>query len=389
LSLAFWISAAMFATLVPGYLYVWRGSQSSPQLRDTAPSLGRPWPAASIVVAARNEEAGMEPALRSLLALDYPALEVIAIDDRSTDATPRIMERVAREHPQLRVLRVDDLPAGWLGKNHALHQGAQVARGEYLLFTDADVVLEPSVLKRAIAFCEARGLAHLSIFPDTPMRSTLLQAMMVNALIGLTAIYRPWRIPAPARDAVGAGAFNLVRTDAYRRAGGHEAIAFEVLDDVMLARLVAARAGPSAWIRGKGMGEIEIYRSAAEAARGAEKNTYTFLDYNFALLVVATMLMLAVYWPWVGLFVTDGAARWLNAGTLAAGLVFFAAFAREIGFGWRCLLWWPVIGLFMLGLMWRVVLRNVFSGTIVWRGTRYPLDEVRRRHREVLRMQGR
>src|SRR5262249_46544493 len=150
LSIAFWISAAMFAVLVPGYAYVWRGAQSSPQLRDTAPALDRPWPAASIVVAARNEEAGVEPALRSLLALDYPALEVIAIDDRSTDATPQIMDRVAAGDTRLRVLHVAELPAGWLGKNHALHQGAKLARGEYNLFTDADVVLEPSVLKRAI-----------------------------------------------------------------------------------------------------------------------------------------------------------------------------------------------------------------------------------------------
>lgn len=389
MSIAFWISAALFAALVPGYAYVWRGARSSPQLADTAPRLDREWPTASIVVAARNEEAGMEPALRSLLALDYPALEVVAVDDRSTDATAAIMDRVARDDARLRVQHVRELPAGWLGKNHALHEGARLARGDYLLFTDADVVLEPSTLKRAVAFCEARGLQHLSLFPDVPMRTAFLQAAVVNAFLGLVAIYRPWRIPAPPAEAIGAGAFNLVRAAAYREAGGHAAIAFEVLDDVMLARLIAARGGASACIRGRGMGHVEIYRSAADMARGAEKNTYTFLDYRFAKLVAATALTLALYWPWVAAFAMEGPGRWLNLATLAAGFALYAGFARELGYGWRSLLWWPVMPLVMLALMWRVVLRATFSGTIVWRGTRYPLDEIRRRHRESLRIQAR
>jgi glycosyltransferase involved in cell wall biosynthesis len=383
-SVAFWISLAIFAVSVPAYAWLWRGAQSVPQLRDVPPQLDHPWPNVSIVVAARDEEAAIEPALLSLMALDYPALEIVAVDDRSTDATASILDRVASAHPQLQVVHVAELPPGWLGKNNALHRGALRAAGDYILFMDADVVLEATTVKRAIAFCEARRLDHLTLFPDVVMRTAFLQAAMVNAFIGLLAVFRPWQIPAPPRRAIGAGAFNLVRADAYRRAGGHEPIAFETLDDVMLAQLVAARGARSATLRGRGSGHVEIYRNARDMVRGSEKNSYTFLDYSPAKLAFATALTLSLYWPWVAALAGEGATRWINVGTLAAGLALFAGFVRELGYGWRALAYWPVISLVMLAIMWRAVLLNELRGTIVWRGTAYPLAEVRRKHHELL-----
>ena len=384
MSVAFWISLAFFAISVPAYVYVWRGGQSVPQLRDTPPELDREWPKVSIVVAGRDEEAAIEAAMGSLMALDYPALEVVAVDDRSTDATPAILDRIAAAHPRLQVVHVAELPAGWLGKNNALHQGASRAHGDYLLFMDADVALEPTTLKRAIAFCEGRSLDHLTLFPDVVMRTGFLQAAMINAFIGLLAMFRPWRIPAPAKRAIGAGAFNLVRAAAYRRAGGHAPIALETLDDVFLAQLVAARGARSATLRGRGVGQVEIYRNARDMVRGAEKNTYTFLDYSFAKLLVATALTLSLYWPWVFAIAGDGPTRWINVATLVAGFALFAAFVRELGYGWRALAYWPIISLVMLAIMWRAVLLNELRGTIVWRSTAYPLAEVRRKHRELL-----
>jgi glycosyltransferase involved in cell wall biosynthesis len=383
-SVALAISAAMFAVSVPAYAYVWLGGQRVPQLRDTPPQLDRAWPEVSIVVAARDEEAAIDRAMRSLLALDYPALEVVAVDDRSTDATPRILDRIAAEHRELHVAHIAELPEGWLGKNNALHQGASRAKGAYILFMDADVVLEATTLKRAIAFCETRGLDHLTLFPEVVMRTGFLQAAMVHAFIGLLAVFRPWEIPAPPRRAIGAGAFNLVRAEAYRRAGGHAPIAFETLDDVMLAQLVAAHGARSATLRGRGTGHVEIYRNARDMVRGSEKNTYTFLDYSFAKLLAATALTLALYWPWAGAILGEGATRWINVGTLAAGLALYVGFLRESGYGWRAIPWWPAIPLVMLAIMWRAVLRNELTGAIVWRGTSYPLTEVRRRHRELL-----
>ena len=115
---------------------LWHASRITRRLSDGQPDDGLALPALSIVVPALNEEAVIEPAMRSLLALDYPNLEVVAVDDRSTDRTGEILDRLAAENPRLHVRHVKDIPAGWLGKNHALHSGSEIVRGEWILFTD-------------------------------------------------------------------------------------------------------------------------------------------------------------------------------------------------------------------------------------------------------------
>src|ERR1700694_526309 len=148
-------------------------------LGDTLPVLGKNPPRVSIVFSALNEAGTIEPALRSALSLDYPNLEIVAINDRSTDATGDILDRLSSEHSSMRVLHMRDLPPGWLGKNHALHRGAELASGAYLLFTDADVVFERSAITRAIAYCEQNDLDHLTVFPEMPVKDHLLAMMLL------------------------------------------------------------------------------------------------------------------------------------------------------------------------------------------------------------------
>ncbi|MCI5159154.1 MAG: glycosyltransferase family 2 protein, partial [Candidatus Electrothrix sp. AUS1_2] len=133
------------------------------RLEKIPPLEGDKPPSVSVIIPACNEEQELETALTSVLSLDYPNLEIIVLDDRSTDATPQILDRMASQHPRLRVIHITELPAGWLGKNHALHLGAARATGEYLLFTDADVHYTPDTLRRAVARMETRTLDHLSL----------------------------------------------------------------------------------------------------------------------------------------------------------------------------------------------------------------------------------
>src|SRR6266850_2473571 len=132
-------------------------------LKDVMPA--RAVPPMSIIAAARNEARGIEAAVISLLRLDYPALEIIIVNDRSTDETGAILERLARQHSRLTIKNISELPEGWLGKNHALYAGAAVASGTLLLFTDADVVFEPTTLRRAITLMEQDELDHLTAIP--------------------------------------------------------------------------------------------------------------------------------------------------------------------------------------------------------------------------------
>jgi len=125
-----------------------------PSERDTLPTL-------SVLVPACNEAATLEQAMQSLLAMDYPCMEIIAVNDRSTDGTGALLERLAAENPRLRVRHVVELPAGWLGKNHALHVASQEATGDWLLFTDADVVYSPDALLRAVSYARRVGADHL------------------------------------------------------------------------------------------------------------------------------------------------------------------------------------------------------------------------------------
>src|SRR2546423_821839 len=145
---------------------LWRAARLAARLADLSPDGAGLMPPLSVVVPALNEEATVEAAMRTLLALDYPDLEIIGVDDRSTDETGAILDRLAAEDARLRVTHVRELPPGWLGKNHALHVGSAVARGEWILFTDADVHFERDALRRAVRYAVYRRLDHLVVVPQ-------------------------------------------------------------------------------------------------------------------------------------------------------------------------------------------------------------------------------
>ena len=155
--------ALVFVAVVVPFVLLVRHRRAIPQ--PPSARAGIMLPSLSIVVPARDEAASIGRALGSLLAQDYPDLEVIAVDDRSADGTGDVLREVAAREPRLAVLRVDDLPAGWLGKNHALWRGAQRSSGQWLLFTDADVVFAPGALRRALAYAVDQGLDHLTLAP--------------------------------------------------------------------------------------------------------------------------------------------------------------------------------------------------------------------------------
>ncbi|MCI5143995.1 MAG: glycosyltransferase, partial [Candidatus Electrothrix sp. AR3] len=170
-------------------------------------------PLVSVVIPALNEEEKIEAALASVLALDYPRLEIIVLNDRSSDTTPKILERISEEHPRLRVIHIQELPAGWLGKNHALHFGAQQAQGEFLLFTDADVQMAPDTLRRAMTRIQEHNLDHLCLILRLAMPTSLLSMLVTDSLSGLLTMFKPWLLIDPdSRSFLGVGAVNLVRT---------------------------------------------------------------------------------------------------------------------------------------------------------------------------------
>lgn len=382
MTLVFGFSLAVLVASVAIHASVWRGWSRLLQLRDVPATLPPGPPSLSIVVPARDEARGIEAAMRSVLALDYPGLEVIAVDDRSTDATGEILDRLRGEFPNLTVLHIHELPAGWLGKNHALHVGSLEARGDLLLFTDADVVFERSAIARAVAFCEARRLDHLTIVPEILARSAFLALNMMGGFVGLLAYYRPWRAREQGRHCMGLGAFNLVRASAYREVGGHQVLALEVLDDIELGRLMGAARLRQDILLGHGMVAVEMYHSVLEMFHGIQKNVFTFLDYSALKLVAATLITFAFsIWPWAGIILAGGAARWVNVATAAGIVALYVHLAPRFGYSRWCVAYLPLTGLISAFLFWQIAIRTWMNGGITWRGTFYSLSDIRARRR--------
>jgi len=229
-TLLFWIALCIELTL---------GNRSIKFLRDLPSPAEPPSQRVSIIIAARNEERNVEEALRSILRQDDANLEVIAVDDRSTDRTGAILDRLAGADPRLRIVHLKELPPGWLGKNYALDRGAEQASGDLLLFTDADVVMQPSTVSRAVGYSLEHQIDHLAIAPDIKMPGVLLKLFAGAFAIFFSLYARPWKASDPrSKRYVGIGAFNLVRKDVYRAVGGHQAIAMRPDDDLKLGKLV-------------------------------------------------------------------------------------------------------------------------------------------------------
>lgn len=357
---------------------LWIGCRRVRFLKDQPPESAES-PMVSIVVAARNEERNIEEALRSLLRLDYPAYELIVVNDRSEDETGAILERMAQQYPHLQLVELTQLPEDWLGKNHALWCGSQRARGELLLFTDADVVMEPSVLARAVNYMLLRGLDHLTLTPEARMPGILLNGFALVFGFFFLLFVRPWRATrAQNRAHVGIGAFNLVSTVAYRASGGHAEIPLRPDDDLMLGKLLKMAGFQQEMLYGSGLLQVEWYPSLTELAKGLEKNLFAASEYRVWLVMLgACGLCLVTIFPFVALLFLSGQSL-VPWGCLALLLLVQSAdTARMQGFSPAYALLFPLGATIFVILLLRTTVLNLVQGGITWRGTFYRLEKLR------------
>src|SRR5262245_36612481 len=216
------------------------------------------WPRISLIAPARNEERHIEAAVRSLTRLDYPNLQITIINDRSNDRTGQILDSLAREFQQLNVVHLTELPPGWLGKNYAMQLGADRSSGEWLLLTDADLVYEPTVLRRAILHARHYAVEPRCGWPDIHSPNWLLSAFMSTFAIYLFLFVRIWSIRNPKSTAhIGVGAFNLIKTAVYRAVGGHERIRMRPDDDLKLGKIVKMAQYRQEPVEGTGLSSVE------------------------------------------------------------------------------------------------------------------------------------
>jgi glycosyltransferase involved in cell wall biosynthesis len=346
-------------------------------LPDPDPSASLP--GVSLIVAARNEERNIEAGVRSLLALDYPHLELLVVNDRSTDRTGEILDRIAAEQPKLNVVHLTELPPSWLGKNHALHYGAVRATSELLLFSDADVVLAPTTLRRAVLRMQQDELDHLCIAPEPTMPTWFLEAFVVMFSVFLSCYARPWKAKDPRSKAhMGVGAFNLLSAQAYREIGTLEAIAMRPDDDIKLGKLIKLHGKRQEMLGGLGMVRVPWYGSLREVIHGLEKNTFAAMEYRVWATVGNTIaILLFNVFPYIAVFVASGAARWVYVSVCL--LLWFLALgaAKAVNARATTALAFPVVCLVFVYIQWRSMLVTLINGGIRWRDTHYPLAELK------------
>jgi Glycosyl transferase family 2 len=377
------LSIALAAAALAGWARVfWRGVQARGSVLPLGPEgAGPALPRVTAVVPCRNEERAVESAVSSLLAQDLPDLRVVAVDDRSTDATAAILDRLAGRDPRLEVIHVGPLPPGWLGKNHACAAGAARARSEWILFTDGDVVFAPDALRRALRLAVGRGLGHLAMLPRFVAPGFAERAFVTAFASLLAPVARLWELPFPGtRGCFGVGAFNLVRRAEYEAAGGHGRIALEVVDDLKLGLLLRRSGVPQGVAHSEGRISVRWQHGFLASALGLVKNAFAALEYRTDLALAAAALgAFAALGPLLlALLAPSPAARLLAAAALALSVLHHAISARDLagGSGVEGLLLPPCLLVLSAVLVASAAAAHLRGG-VVWRGTAYRLEELR------------
>ncbi len=357
-----------------------------PNLTQSAASDEGTLPSITVIVPARNEAETIAPALRSLLATEGVAVQIVAVDDRSSDQTGSVMDAMAQVErtagrSRLQVLHVTELPPGWLGKTHAMFQAAQQATGEWLLFTDADVIFHPDALRRALAFATRSNADHMVLLPTLVMHSWG-ERMMISFLqvLSIWAV-RPWRVPDPhaKRDSVGVGAFNMIRRGAYEGMGGWDALRMEVLEDLALGRRIKQRGYAQRVALGVDMVNVRWAKGAFGVVNNLTKNLFALFRFRpEVVFAVACGISLFTLFPLVA--TVAGPALWRPTGLMLISLLLaYQLTGKYQHFSAAQMFLFPVATVLLLYAMLRSMLLAIWRGGIVWRGTFYPLHDLRRK----------
>lgn len=345
------------------------------------------WPSLAVIFAARNEEPSVARATRSLLAQDYPGLEVIAVDDRSHDATGSILDDLATTNPRLRVIHVHELPRGWLGKNHALQTAAEATDADWLLLTDADVVFAPGTLRRALAWAVEQDADHVTVAPEVPTES-IGERLFLAMFRLMFAIYSPvWAVENRAcRAHLGIGAFNLVHAEAFRAIGGLRRLALTVDEDMRLGQALKAAGFTTRVLFGRDAVSVRWQVGLRGMIHGLEKNFFAALGFSLPKALLGALVLL-----WLGAGPHAGLVTgpwWSRAGCLigvaAICLLLKVSQAWQGGVPWYYGLTLPLSGLLCAFALVRSVWLTLRRRGVRWREHLYPLGELKNhvRHRE-------
>ncbi|OEU58785.1 MAG: hypothetical protein BA862_05715 [Desulfobulbaceae bacterium S3730MH12] len=356
------------------------GLREMVNLGDVELCSGSDSPRVSIIVPACNEEDNIEKGLLSLLSQCYENLEIIVVDDRSTDSTADILLRMGSSYPQLNVHTVTDLPEGWMGKSHALSVGASLATGEYLLFTDADTIMEETTVSRAVHYMKTRQADHLTLLFRNSSQNWLLDCLISDTGSGLLLMFKPWRVrEKKSRFFIGVGAFNLLKSSVYRAIGGHETIRMHPIDDMMLGKTIKKHGYSQECLLAGDYVHVPWYDSVSAMINGLMKNMFAVVHYRLSLIpfLLIGVTIVSVFPLW-GMIFGSGYIRLFCLIAFGVRTMLFCGGMKYQGLP----VWYVVGSLFSpyitLYIIVRSTMTTLIKGGIEWRGTVYSLDEMKK-----------
>ena len=353
---------------------------------EPAPPPSNP-PLISVCIPARNEERNIRPCVEGILAQDYPNIEVIVLDDRSTDSTPQLLADIASHDSRLHPISGSDLPAGWAGKPHALHQASASARSEWLCFVDADTFLEPEALSSCYIKALETNADMFTIMTFQILGSFWEKAVLPLVMTALSVGFSPRKVNDPKKkDAIANGQFIMVKRSVYNAIGGHESVKNSIVEDKAISEQVKWNGHRLVVADGMKVAKTRMYTSLPEMWEGWTKNIYLGLSDQpslmalgvfGALLTVLASLFLPV-WPLLGLNWYFNGGSWMASGVFIESLLLWAYLIyirAKVAVNMNISPWYAlttplgagVFGAMMFTSAWMVLSRK----GVTWKGRRY------------------
>jgi len=387
-----WILGSVYALLGPTvwgfYLFLLcKGRQRMLLISHPARSLPENLPGVTILIPAKDEEARIHDCVGSALRQDYPRFDVIAIDDRSADATGKVLDEIAATNPMLKVLHVatENPPEGWTGKNNALRAGVEHATGDWMLFVDSDVILSPGALRATLAECLARQFDMMSLVLKLDSRGFWEGLLVPLAAGAVGTMYfmaltnsNDW-----PKVAFGNGQFILIKRDVYESVGGHSAVKDKFCEDMAMARLLKRNGYRPRIAVGTDLAEVRMYSSLRSIVRGWSRIFFASSDDSLIRNILAIFFLLfwgftcyvAIGW---GVYRNYhpasfvGGWLWLATGVIHLGIMLFGIGMMYHWTGNRRRNAWlfPLAGAMLMVILCRAIRQNL-TGKVTWRGTTY------------------
>ena len=381
----FYISTAIFIGGI--FIVYWLHNQYHLDIVVTPAPPPVDAPLITACVPARNEERNIRACIEAILAQDYPNVEIIVLDDRSTDATPQILQQLSIQNDRLKVIPGMDLPKGWAGKPHALYQASAAAQGDWLCFVDADTFLSPNTLSACYAKAIETRADMFTIMTFQILGSFWEKVVMPIVMTALSVGFSSRKVNDPnSKDAIANGQFILIKRSVYNAIGGHERVKDQIVEDKALSEQVKWNGYRLIVANGDSFARTRMYISLPEMWEGWTKNIYLGLRDRLSLIALGVVgAFLALFaalilplWPVLGVFWYVRGGGWLALTVVFKAAILWALvlYARaRVALGMGISPWYAftlplrsaVFAAMMMASTWKVL-----SGQgILWKGRRY------------------